>query len=221
VIFDPKTALNECDTLMLDMDGTVLDLAYDNYMWRVLVPEQYAALHDLSASAAMENMMRWFRETQGNLEWYCLDHWSERLGLDVLKLHRDMDHLIGFLPGALKFLQHVQASNIRVLMVTNSHRDTLELKDDVTGVASYFDGVYSSHDYGYAKEHQEFWHALQDEVGFDPETTMFVDDSQPVLQSAAVYGMAKLVEITQPDTSKPTRPDPKYPNVEAVADLLD
>jgi putative hydrolase of the HAD superfamily len=121
----------------------------------------------------------------------------------------------------LKFLQHVQASNIRVLMVTNSHRDTLELKDDITGVASYFDGVYSSHDYGYAKEHQEFWHALQDEVGFDPETTMFVDDSQPVLQSAAVYGMAKLVEITQPDTSKPTRPDPKYPNVEAVADLLD
>ncbi len=206
---------------MLDMDGTVLDLAYDNYMWRVLVPEQYAARHDLSISAAMENMMRWFHETQGNLEWYCLDHWSERLGLDVLQLHREMDHLIGFLPGALTFLQQVQASDIRVLMVTNSHRDTLELKDDVTGVASFFDGVHSSHDYGYAKEHQEFWHALQDEVGFDPETTMFVDDSQPVLQSAAVYGMAKLVEITQPDTSKPTRLDPKYSNVEAVADLLD
>ena len=206
---------------MLDMDGTVLDLAYDNYMWRVLVPEQYAARHDLSISAAMENMLRWFGETQGNLEWYCLDHWSERLGLDVLELHREMDHLIGFLPGALKFLQQVQASKIRVLMVTNSHRDTLELKDDVTGVASFFDGVHSSHDYGYAKEHQEFWHALQEEVGFDPETTMFVDDSQPVLQSAAVYGMAKLVEITLPDTSKPTRPDPRYPNVEAVADLLD
>jgi HAD superfamily hydrolase (TIGR01509 family) len=206
---------------MLDMDGTVLDLAYDNYMWRVRVPEQYAARHDLSIKAAMENMMRWFGETQGNLEWYCLDHWSERLDLDVLQLHREMDHLIGFLPGALRFLQQVQASSIRVLMVTNSHRDTLELKDDVTGVASFFDGVHSSHDYGYAKEHQEFWHALQEEVGFDPETTLFVDDSQPVLQSAAEYGMAKLVEITQPDTSKPTRPDPKYPNVEAVADLLD
>jgi HAD superfamily hydrolase (TIGR01509 family) len=221
VIFDPKTALDECDTLMLDMDGTVLDLAFDNYIWRKLVPERYAARHDLTFDNACDDLFGRFRAAQGNLEWYCLDHWSDRLGLDVLKLHREMDHLIGFLPGALKFLQEVQASDIRVLMVTNSHRDTLELKDDVTGVASFFDGVHSSHDYGYAKEHQEFWHALQEEVGFDPETTMFVDDSQPVLQSAAVYGMAKLVEITQPDTSKPTRSDPKYPNVEAVADLLD
>jgi HAD superfamily hydrolase (TIGR01509 family) len=206
---------------MLDMDGTVLDLAYDNYMWRVRVPELYAAHHGLSREQAMENVMGWFYETQGNLDWYCLDHWSERLGLDVLQLHREMEHRIGFLPGALDFLQQVQASNIRVLMVTNSHRDTLDLKDEVTGVASFFDGVYSSHDFGYAKERQEFWHALQDEVGFDLETTMFVDDSQPVLQSAHVYGMAKLVEITQPDTSEPTRHNPKYPSVESVADLLD
>jgi len=30
---DPQTALERCETLMLDMDGTILDLAFDNYIW--------------------------------------------------------------------------------------------------------------------------------------------------------------------------------------------
>ena len=32
--------LNKCDTLMLDMDGTLLDLAYDSFIWLDLVPER-------------------------------------------------------------------------------------------------------------------------------------------------------------------------------------
>ena len=206
---------------MLDMDGTLLDLAFDNYIWRELVPEQYAAKHDLTIDDARANLFGWFREAQGNLHWYCLDHWSDRLGLDVLELHREFDHRIGYLPGALGFLEYVKASDIRVLMVTNSHRDTLDLKDEITGVSSFFDGVHSSHDFGFAKESQEFWRVLQDEVGFDPESTMFVDDSQPVLHSAGEYGVSKLVEITRPDTTLPAREKPKFANVKAVADLID
>jgi HAD superfamily hydrolase (TIGR01509 family) len=221
VIFDPKTALGECDTLMLDMDGTLLDLAFDNYIWRKLVPEQYAIKHDLTIHDARNSLFAWFQEAQGDLDWYCLDHWSDRLGLDVLQLHREFDHRIGYLPGALAFLEYVQSSEIRVLMVTNSHRDTLDLKDEITGVASFFDGIHSSHDFGFAKERQEFWHALQEEVGFDPESTMFVDDSQPVLHSAGVYGVSKLVEVTQPDTTEPEREKPRFSNVKAVADLVD
>lgn len=29
------------DTVLLDMDGTLLDLAFDNYFWQKLVPETY------------------------------------------------------------------------------------------------------------------------------------------------------------------------------------
>jgi len=221
VIFDPKTALDECDTLMLDMDGTVLDLAFDNYIWRKLVPERYAARHDLTFDTACDDLFGRFRAAQGNLEWYCLDHWSDRLGLDILQLHREVNHRIGYLPGALAFLEHVHASDMRVLLVTNSHRDTLTLKDEVTGLGAFFDGVYSSHDFGYAKERQEFWHALQEEVGFEPAKTMFVDDSQPVLHSAGVYGVARLVEVTRPDTSQPVRSESEYSGVESVANLLD
>jgi putative hydrolase of the HAD superfamily len=218
--FDPQTALEQCETLMLDMDGTILDLAFDNYIWKDLVPRRYAAANGLSFDSARERLFEKYAAVQGDLEWYCLDHWNERLGIDVVKIHHDVTHRIGYLPGALEFLRAVHRSDTRVLLVTNSHPDTLELKDAVTGLADYFDGLHSSHTYGHAKESRSFWEALQDDVGFDPETTLFVDDSQPVLASAEEYGVSMLVTVTRPDTSEPVKRGSKFRGVEGVGDML-
>jgi putative hydrolase of the HAD superfamily len=212
--------LNECETLMLDMDGTVLDLAYDNYVWKELVPEHYAEAKGISIDVARSRLYAKYRAIQGDIQWYCLDHWSERLGLDVLELHRGVNHRIDYLPGARDFLQALRDHHVRVLLVTNSHPDTLELKDEVTGLAEYFDEVYTSHQFGYAKERQAFWHALQEEEGFRKESTLFVDDNRTVLKSAHTYGLDKLVEISHPDTSEPARETSDYTGVTGVADLM-
>lgn len=217
---EPKTALQRAETLMLDMDGTLLDLAFDNYIWKDLVPRRFAAARDMSVDDARDHLFEQYRTVQGDLEWYCLDHWSERLGLDVVQLHHDVTHRIGYLPGALDFLRNVAGQDTRVLLVTNSHPDTLALKDAVTGLGDYFDGVFSSHQYGHAKESQLFWRALQDDVGFDSETTLFVDDSQAVLHSAREYGVTMLVTITRPDTSLPAVRGSEFRGVESVADML-
>jgi len=205
---------------MLDMDGTLLDLAFDNYMWKELVPRRYAAQNDLPFEEARELLMAKYKAVQGDLEWYCLDHWCDRLGIDVVQLHHDVSHRIGYLPGALDFLRQVHDQDIRVLLVTNAHRETLALKDAITGLGDYFDGLHSSHDFGFAKESQEFWCALQEEVDFDPETTLFVDDSQPVLQSAKKYGIGRLVTVTHPDTTAPVTRGSEFRGVERVADML-
>ena len=217
---DPKTMLAECETLMLDMDGTVLDLAYDNYVWKELVPEHYAKATGITVDDARSRLFAKYRAIQGDIQWYCLDHWSERLGLDVLGLHRDVNHRIDYLPGAQGFLQTLREHHVRVLLVTNSHPDTLALKHEVTGLVEYFDAIYSSHQFGFAKERQEFWHALAEEEDFRAESTLFVDDNRTVLQSADTYGFEMLVEISHPDTSEPVR-ETAYAGVRGVADLLD
>ena len=217
---DPQSALQQSSTLMLDMDGTLLDLAFDNYMWKELVPRRYAVENDMPYEVARELLMVKYEAVQGDLDWYCLDHWCERLKIDVMQLHHDVSHRIGYLPGALAFLRRVHDQDVRVLLVTNAHPDTLALKDAITGLGDYFDGLHSSHDYGYAKESQKFWSALQEDVGFDCATTLFVDDSQAVLRSAQGYGIEMLVTVTQPDTSEPVRKETNFRGVERVADLL-
>jgi 5'-nucleotidase len=217
---DPQTALERCETLMLDMDGTILDLAYDNYIWLDLVPRRYAAANGMSFEQAREELIEKYRAVQGNLEWYCLDHWNDRLGIDVVQIHHDVAYRIRYLPGALDFLRSVAELDKKVLLVTNSHPDTLHLKEAVTGFGDYFDGLYSSHAYGHAKESQAFWHALRDEVDFDIGTTLFVDDSRPVLRSARDYGVSMLVTVTRPDSQKPLCNGSGFPGVEGVRDLL-
>ncbi len=205
---------------MLDMDGTILDLAFDTYVWKQLVVGRYAEHNGLEYQVARDRLFAKYASIQGDLEWYCLDHWSERLGFDVLELHHEVHERIDFLPGAKDFLETVREMDVKVLLVTNSHPDTLRLKERTLGFAHCFDGIHSSHTYGHAKERQAFWNALQEEEGFDPETTVFVDDTLPVLRSAADYGIRANVVITHPDTTEPVRDNGEFPGVLGVRELL-
>ncbi len=205
---------------MLDMDGTVLDLAYDNYMWMHHVPEKYAAANDLKPDAAREQLYAKFNALRGQLEWYCLDHWSDHLGLDIAQLHRDENHRIDYLPGAEDFLKTVRRQDIRVLLVTNSHADTLQIKDEVTGITDYFDDIYTSHALGHAKESQEFWRAMAEKEDFDPATTLYVDDTARVLRSAAGFGIGMLLEVTHPDTTADARDNGEFVGVRGICELL-
>ena len=87
-----------------------------------------------------------------------------------------------------------------MLLVTNSHQHTLDIKAEVTGIVDYFDGVHTSHSLGAAKEDQPFWEALKDRESFDPARTVFIDDNVAVLQSARDFGVEMLLHITRPDT---------------------
>ena len=184
------------------------------------VPEAWAERNGMTLHEARERLLAKYGKVQGELYWYCLDHWSERLGLDVMQLHREHHDRIEYLPGAREFLEAVSRLDKKVLLVTNSHPETLALKQQVTGLSEYFDAVHSAHTYGYAKEQQDFWLALQDEEHFDPATTLFVDDTEPVLASAATFGIAACVTVTRPDTSGPARSGGGFAGVEGVADLL-
>ena len=212
--------LHNCDTLLLDMDGTLLDLGYDNHIWWNVVPEAFATKHDVPLAEARADLLAKMRELQGTLDWYCLDFWSSEFNLDIAGLHRDLDHRIGYLPGAEQFLTDVAASDRRVLLVTNSHHTTLDIKHAVTGVKRFFDGIFTSFDIGYPKEEQPFWQELQRRVDFDSDSTVFVDDNLEVLTSARKYGLRHVVAIEEPDTSRPARTVDGFPSIGGVADLF-
>ena len=139
------------------MDGTLLDLAFDNFFWRDLVPERYARTRGIDVESAREQIHARYEAVIGTLPWYCLDHWTEQLDLDIRALKTEHRHLIGFLPSAIEFLDAMRERVGRMILVTNAHRATIEVKASVTGVERWFDAVVSSHDYGAAKEDQAFW----------------------------------------------------------------
>lgn len=193
------------DTVLLDMDGTLLDLHFDSHFWLELLPERYARHHGLELERARAWLHERIRREQGALSWYCLDYWTEQLGLPIARLKREVMDRIGFRPGAREFLRAVRASGRRTVIVTNAHRDSLALKVEVTAIDTLVDLVICAHDFGYPKEEQAFWQALQAVEPFNPARTLLVDDSLPVLASARRYGIAHLLSIRQPDSTQPPR----------------
>lgn len=207
------------ETLLLDMDGTILDLAYDNYMWFDRVPAAYALANGLSEVHARERLSGWFSEKRGTLDWYCLSHWSDRLGMDVVALHGDHRERIGYLPGAREFLASFAALPQRLVLVTNSHPSTLLLKQEATGLCDFFDAVYSAHEIGFAKEQQGFWEAVTERESLDPGRSMLVDDTPSVLSSGESFGLRWLREISRPDTQQPLKASGRFKTLESLADL--
>lgn len=208
------------DTVLLDMDGTLLDLHFDNHFWLQHVPRRYAESRGQSLAAATDELMQRYKSVEGTLDWYCVDHWSRELGLDIVLLKQEVDHLISVHPHVLAFLRALEQAGKRRVLVTNAHQKSLQLKLQKTSLSGYLDVVISSHDIGLPKENPQFWTALQEIVQFDPARTLFVDDSLSVLRSAQQYGIACLLGISLPDSTQPQRDEHEFPAIQDFSALL-
>jgi 5'-nucleotidase len=199
----PVVDWNRVDTVLLDMDGTLLDLGFDNYFWLELVPERFAARQQLSLEEAMAQLVPRFAAKQGTLDWYCTDYWSRELGLDIAALKREVGERVCFLPGARQFLEQLRSRGLRVALVTNAHHDSLSVKADRTGLIEYFHATVCSHQYGVPKEYPQFWARLEAQLRFDRQRALMIDDNLAVLRAARDYGIGQVVAITRPDMARP------------------
>ncbi len=210
---------SEVDTVLLDMDGTLLDLRFDNFFWQEFVPRRYGEVRGIGLEQAMQELEPRFAQKRGTLEWYCLDHWSSELGINIARLKEEVDQYIEFLPDVPEFLVAVRQAGRRLVLVTNAHRDTLAVKMRRTGIGSFFDAMFTSHEIGVPKEDTDFWERLRQREPFVPERTMLVDDSLPVLRSAHSYGIGRIVAIRRPDSSRPPAQIDDFHSVDALPDL--
>jgi putative hydrolase of the HAD superfamily len=208
------------DTVLVDMDGTLLDLNFDNLFWLHIVPESYARARGLTVSAAQAALAPRFTAKAGTLEWYCLDHWTRDLGMDLKTLKREHREHIRYLPGAKEFLASTRARGKRLVVVTNAHRDTFAVKAEHTGIDRLVDRVVCSHDFAAPKESTAFWQALERHEPFDVQRTLLIEDSLAVLATARAYGVRHTFAIRRPDSNQPPRAISDFASIDGVLDLV-
>jgi len=208
------------DLVLLDMDGTLLDLRFDNHFWLEHVPQRYAEARGIGLGEAKEELLRRYRDRAGTLEWYCVDHWSRELGLDIALLKEEVDHLIAVHPHVLELLDALAEAGKRRVLVTNAHQRSIALKLRRTDLGAHLDAVVCAHDLGVPKEDRSFWGALQRVEPFDPERTLFVDDNEDVLRSARDGGLRWLLAVRCPDTGGGERRVEGFDSVRDFSELL-
>jgi putative hydrolase of the HAD superfamily len=202
------------------MDGTLLDLHFDNHFWLEHVPLRYGEARGLDLAASKALLYGKYRDREGTLDWYCVDHWSRDLGLDIALLKQEVEHLIGVHPHVLDFLSALAACGKRRVLVTNAHQKSIALKMQRTALAGQLDGVICAHDLAEPKESPAFWERVQAIEPFDRARTLFVDDNEQVLRTARAYGFQWLLAVLAPDSRRPARAASDFPAIRHFADLL-
>jgi HAD superfamily hydrolase (TIGR01509 family) len=208
------------DDVLVDMDGTLLDRHFDNFFFEEELPRRYAAKQSLSFEDARERLMAMYRSVEGELAWTDLEYWSGRVGIDVVAMHGELQHLIGFLPGAEHFLEAVRAKGKRITVLTNAHHAGVAVKSANTGLDRYVDRIVDAFEVGYLKMRAEYWPACQGLVGFDPERSLYLDDDEACLAAAKQYGIAAIIHSAKSSSQLPALRSAKFVSVEHLPVLL-
>ena len=206
--------------VLLDMDGTLLDIHFDNHFWQEVIPQRYAADRGLDVITTKRVLTPVFRRNEGSLNWYCLDFWTRELNIDVATLKRDVVQLIAVQPHVLDFLTALRALGKHSILVTNAHPKSLALKLEHTRLDDYLDVIVSAHDIGHPKEEPAFWGQLQHSHAFVPEKTLLIDDNLAVLRAARHYGVRHLLGVRQPDSRRPPRETAEFAALGDFRDIM-
>jgi putative hydrolase of the HAD superfamily len=212
---------NEIDDVLLDMDGTLLDRHFDNFFFEEELPRRYAALHGLPFEESRDRLMAMYRSVEGELAWTDLHYWTERVGIDVVALHRELDHMIGFLPGAEAFLGELKRRGKRITILTNAHRAGVDVKTVKTGLNYRVDRIVDAFEVGYLKMRPEYWPTCQRLVGFEPKRSLFIDDDEGCLVAAAQFGIGQIVHSSKSSTQLPAVFSTNFDSVECLLVLTD
>jgi GMP/IMP 5'-nucleotidase len=206
--------------VLLDMDGTLLDLHFDNHFWQEVIPRRYAADRGLDMVTAKRVLTPIFRRNEGGLNWYCLDFWTRELNIDIAALKRDVADLIAVHPNVIDFLDALRAAAKRSILVTNAHPKSLALKLEHTRLDRYLDAIVSAHDIGHPKEQPAFWGQLQRRQPFAAENTLLIDDNLTVLRAARDYGIRYLLAVHKPDSRRPPGETAEFAALRDFRDIL-
>lgn len=208
------------DDVLLDMDGTLLDRHFDNFFFEEELPHRYATLHGLSCEEARHRLMAMYRSVEGELAWTDLNYWTKQVGIDVVGMHKELDHMIGFLPGAEEFLQSLRKLGKRVTIVTNAHEAGVSVKVAKTGLDRYVDRIVDAFEVGYLKMRPEYWPNCQRLLGFDPARSLFMDDDEGCLMAAQAFGVAHLVHSAKSSSQLPPVLLPQFLSITGFSSLM-
>ena len=210
----------QIDDVLLDMDGTLLDRHFDNFFFEEELPRRYAGLHGLQFEEARNRLMAMYRSVEGELAWTDLHYWSERVGMDVVAMHKELDYMIGFLPEAEEFLRYLRQLGKRVTIVTNAHKEGVSVKAAKTGLDRHVHRILDAFEVGYLKMRSEYWPSCQRLVGFDPRRSLYMDDDERCLIAAKRFGVAHLIHSAKSSSQLPAVPLAQFISVTGFSLLL-
>lgn len=200
-----KAAINwdKIDTVLLDMDGTLIDQHHEDVFWGTMVPEAYARKHGISVKEAEGIVFGKYDAKKCHLDWGNIDAWEKDLGMKLWKMRRRIKPFIRLHPHTARFLRFLKRRGKKVYLVSSAPRSAIDFELAHTKIGKYFDGIYTQTDIGKSKHDGLFWKRLQRKLKFDRHRTLLAEDNEGIARAAKKFGMKYVIFKSKSSSRKP------------------
>jgi putative hydrolase of the HAD superfamily len=211
---------DKVDTVLLDMDGTLIDKHHDNFLWHDVVPNAYAKKHGIGVDEARAKLKVIYSTRFGTVDWGNIDYWEKRLGLRIWELKEKAAHFAKPHPHTKRFLRFLRKRGKKIYLITASLPNDVKWKLSHAKLSGCFDDIYTEIEIGGSKAKNAFWNRLEKKIGYDKERTLFADDDPHALRAAQKHGLKYILFKTKHSSKEPTKHASSFFAVHHFDDVL-
>jgi len=162
-----------------DMDGTLIDSEFTDWVWSYGIPVLYGEKKGLSFEEAKKVVEGEYRKVgEGAIEWYDIKYWFRffRLEKDWKGLMRQFVDKITVYPDVNPILDRIK-NRFPLILTTNAGKEFVDVEMEATGLERYFDHIFSAtSDFGEVKKTARFYQRICQILGVDPKEMVHVGD---------------------------------------------
>jgi HAD superfamily hydrolase (TIGR01509 family) len=188
--------LKDIDCMLVDMDGVILDNTYDNNFWQNQIPGVISKNKNISFEDAKRLAIQIFNYKKNTKDWYDVDYWSNMLNVDIEAEKRSSISFdrIQLYEGVTETLNKLK-DNFRLILITNAHRKTLNIKLEKYDLNPYFENMVCAHELYYVKENIQLWYMLKSRFKLDYTKTLLIEDTINNIKVGLSAGISQAVYL--------------------------
>ncbi|MCH1416878.1 MAG: HAD-IA family hydrolase [Gammaproteobacteria bacterium] len=188
--------LKDIECMLVDMDGVILDNTYDNNFWQNQIPGVISKNKNISFEDAKRLAVQIFNYKKNTKDWYDVDYWSNMLNVDIEAEKRSSISFdrIQLYEGVTKTLNKLK-DNFRLILITNAHRKTLNIKLEKYDLSPYFENMICAHELHYVKENIQLWYMLKSRFKLDYTKTLLIEDTINNIKVGLSAGISQAVYL--------------------------
>ena len=182
--------------MLVDMDGVILDNTYDNNFWQNQIPGVISKNKNISFEDAKRLAVQIFNYKKNTKDWYDVDYWSNMLNVDIEAEKRSSISFdrIQLYEGVTETLNKLK-NNFRLILITNAHRKTLNIKLEKYDLNPYFENMICAHELHYVKENIQLWYMLKSRFKLDYTKTLLIEDTINNIKVGLSAGISQAVYL--------------------------
>ena len=165
--------------ISFDMDGTLVDPEFTDWVWGHGVPTLYAEKVGLPFEEAKTFVVNeYLKVGEGAVEWYDIKYWLKSFQLeanwkvllerytDKIRIYPDVNHLLERL-----------SDQFALVLTSNAGREFIDVETEATGLKKYFDRIFSAtSDFRKVKKTADFYRRICQILGVRPQEIVHVGD---------------------------------------------